>query len=45
MVEKIILTFIFEDDCPSIDAPLQIIKIKVFDEVALHVYNKLDWAL
>ncbi len=46
MCEKIVSTFTFEDDSPSIDASFHIIKRKVFEDVSLpNFYNQADWDL
>lgn len=43
MVDGFIMTFSFEDDCPHIDATLQIVKKKIFENEVPCTW-KLDWA-
>ena len=43
MIKHFITTFSFEDDSPSMDAALQIIKIKLFEEITITEEKQPEW--
>lgn len=43
MVDGFVMTFRFEDDCPHIDAELNIVKKKIFENKVLVIWQP-DWA-
>lgn len=44
LIEGFKLTFGFESEYPQIDDSLEVIKVKVFDDFPLPLFNHLDWA-
>ena len=44
LIEGFQLTFSFESEYPEIDDALEVIRMKLFDDFSLLIFNQLEWA-